>query len=110
MSSEFVTEISDESFAEALTASPEPLLLDIWGTKCGPCQRFLPVIEEIARENAGRFRVAKINIDHAGKVIEKYSVRGVPTLLYFKDGEKRDQTTGVIGKAEILCRLEALLG
>lgn len=103
-----VQELNDTSFDSFVSGSGNPVLVDFWAPWCAPCRMLTPVVEEIASENAGKFSVAKINVDEAPEVAAKFGIRSIPTLLFFKAGEKKDQTVGVTGKAEIVRRLEAL--
>jgi thioredoxin 1 len=108
MASENVEELNDSNFDNVVSGASEPLLVDFWAPWCAPCRMLSPVVEEIAGENAGKFKVTKVNVDESPAVSEKFGIRSIPTLLFFKGGEKRDQTVGVLGKAEIVRRLEAL--
>lgn len=109
MANENVVELSDSTFENVLSSATEPMLVDFWSTSCAPCRMLGPIIDEIANENVGKFKIAKANFADAPMAFEKFGVRGVPTLLYLKAGEKVDQTVGVSGKAEIIRRLEALV-
>ncbi|MBE2203277.1 MAG: thioredoxin [Chthoniobacterales bacterium] len=109
MSSPHVTELKDSDFESFLNGTSSPVLLDFWAPWCGPCKGLTPVIEEIASENAGKFVVAKVNVDDCPTAALQFGIKSIPTLIFFKNGEKRDQTVGVTGKADILRRLEALL-
>jgi thioredoxin 1 len=108
MASENIVELNDSNFDNEVSKISEPLLVDFWAPWCAPCRMLDPVVGEIARENAGKFAIAKVNVDESPGVSEKFGVRSIPTLLFFKAGEKRDQTVGVLGKAEIVRRLQAL--
>jgi thioredoxin 1 len=108
MGSENVVELNDSNFDSVVSKALEPLLVDFWAPWCAPCRMLTPVVEEIAGENAGKFTVTKVNVDESPAVSEKFGIRSIPTLLFFKAGEKRDQTVGVLGKAEIIRRLQAL--
>lgn len=109
MASENVVELNDSNFDSVVSGAAEPLLVDFWAPWCAPCRMLTPVVEEIAGENAGKFKVTKVNVDESPSVSEKFGIRSIPTLLFFKAGVKRDQTVGVLGKAEIVRRLEALV-
>jgi thioredoxin 1 len=100
--------INEASFEKAVLKSPLPVLVDFWAAWCGPCKMIAPVIEEIAKENGERFRIAKVNIDDEPALMQRFNVRGVPSLLFFKDGELRDQIVGVAPKKAIVDKLETL--
>ena len=108
MASANVVELNDTNFESVVSKASEPLLVDFWAPWCAPCRMLTPVVEEIAGENTGKFTVTKVDVDEAPLVAEKFGIRSIPTLLFFKAGEKRDQTVGVLGKAEIIRRLQAL--
>ena len=108
MASENVVELNDSNFESVVSAAGEPVLVDFWAPWCAPCRMLSPVVDEIARENVGKFKITKVNVDEAPIVSEKFGVRSIPTLLFIKGGEKKDQAVGVLGKAEIVRRLEAI--
>ncbi|HET9522845.1 MAG TPA: thioredoxin [Terrimicrobiaceae bacterium] len=109
MASANVIELDDSNFDSVIAGASEPLLVDFWAPWCAPCRMLSPVVEEIAGENVGKFKVTKVNVDESPSVSDKFGIRSIPTLLFFKSGEKRDQTVGVLGKAEIIRRLQALV-
>jgi thioredoxin 1 len=100
--------INEASFEKAVLKSPVPVLVDFWAPWCGPCKMIAPVLEEIARESDGRFLVAKVNIDDNPALMQRFGIRGVPALLFFRGGEVHHQIVGVQGKKAILEQLEAL--
>lgn len=100
--------INEASFEKAVLKSPLPVLVDFWAPWCGPCKMIAPVLEEIAKEGGDRFRIAKVNIDDDPALMQRYNIRGVPALLFFKGGELRDQIVGVAAKKAIVDKLEAL--
>ncbi len=102
--------INEASFEKAVLQSPLPVLVDFWAPWCGPCKMIAPVLDEIAKENGERFRVAKVNIDDDPALMQRYHVLGVPALLFFQGGELRDQIVGVAAKKAIVEKLEALTG
>ncbi|TSA31143.1 MAG: thioredoxin [Verrucomicrobiaceae bacterium] len=109
MSSPHVTELTDADFESFIKNAATPVLLDFWATWCAPCRMLTPVIEEIASENTGKFAVAKVNVDDCPGAASQFGIRSIPTLLYFKGGEKKDQSVGVLSKADIVRKLEALV-
>ena len=98
--------VTDESFAEVVERSAIPVLLDVWATWCGPCQKLAPVIDELAAEFANRVRVGKLDIDHNQGTASRFNVRVVPTLLFFNAGREIDRLIGFQRKSEITRRLE----
>ena len=100
--------INVASFEKAVLQSPVPVLVDFWAPWCGPCQMIAPVLNEIAREGAGRFRIAKVNVDDEPELMQRFQIRGIPALLFFSGGQLRHQIAGATGKKVILTQLEAL--
>ena len=100
--------INEASFEKAVLQAPMPVVVDFWAPWCGPCKMIAPVLDEIAKENGDRFRVAKINIDDDPALMQRYNIRGVPALLFFQGGELRDQIVGVAAKKAIVDKLETL--
>ena len=102
--------INEASFEKAVLQSPIPVLVDFWAAWCGPCKMIAPLLDEIAKENEGRFRVAKVNIDDEPALMQRFNVRSVPTLLFFSGGELRDQLVGGASKQAIVEKLSKLSG
>ncbi len=100
--------INEASFERAVIKSPLPVLVEFWASWCGPCKMIAPVLDEIAKESDGRFRVAKVNIDDDPALMKRCGIRGVPALLFYEGGELRHQIVGVAAKKEILDQLERL--
>ena len=100
--------INEASFEKAVLQSPVPVLVDFWAAWCGPCKMIAPVLDEIARESEGRFRIAKVNIDDDPALMQRFNVRAVPTLLFFNGGELRDQLVGGAPKKTIVEKLASL--
>jgi thioredoxin 1 len=100
--------INEASFERAVIQSPIPVVVDFWAAWCGPCKMIAPLLDEIAKEGDGRFRVAKVNIDDNPALQQRFEIRGVPTLLFFSGGERRDQIVGVGAKQAIVEKLEKL--
>jgi thioredoxin 1 len=100
--------IDEANFDNEVTKSTQPVLVDFWAEWCGPCKMIAPVLDEIAKEKAGSVKVGKVNVDDNQNLSMRYNVRAIPTLLFFKDGQLRDQVTGMTSKKDLLSRLEAL--
>jgi thioredoxin 1 len=101
-------EITGSNFETEVLKSDQPVLVDFWAEWCGPCKMLAPVLDEIATENAGRYKVVKINIDHQPELASKYRISAVPTLLFFSKGDVAEQSVGVISKKGILAKLHSL--
>ena len=94
--------ISDATFDEEIGSSSEPVIVDFWAEWCGPCKMIAPVLDEIATEQAGKVRVAKLNVDDNPDVARRFDVMSIPTLIIFKDGEPQKRLVGAKGKGQLL--------
>jgi len=92
--SEFVNEVSDQDFESEVLKASIPVLVDFWASWCAPCRMLAPVVETIAEQYQGKVRVMKLNIDDNAMTPGKYSIRSIPTLLLFKDGDVKEQIVG----------------
>ncbi len=95
-------ELTNETFDEEVGASELPLVVDFWAEWCGPCRMVAPVLEQIATENAGKIRLAKLNVDDAPAVAQRFSIMSIPTLMVFKDGVMKKRIVGAKGKGQLL--------
>jgi thioredoxin 2 len=102
--------VTDATFSTEVERAPVPVLLDLWAPWCGPCRMVAPVLEELAKEMAGRVRVAKLNVDENPATATRFQVRSIPTLLVLKGGREMDRIVGVQPKAEIARRLQRVMG
>ncbi|HSR71335.1 MAG TPA: thioredoxin TrxA [Kiloniellales bacterium] len=101
--------VSDESFETEVLKAESPVLVDFWAEWCGPCKTIAPALEEIAKEMDGRVRVAKLNIDDNPVTPQKYGVRGIPTLMLFKDGQVAATKIGAVAKSQLHDWVESVL-
>jgi thioredoxin 1 len=104
-----MTHISDESFEADVLASGTPVLVDYWAEWCGPCLQIGPALEEIAAEMDGQVTIAKLNIDDNPLTATKFGVRGIPTLMLFKDGQVAATKVGAVPKGKIVEWIESVL-
>jgi thioredoxin 1 len=108
MSANNIVILTEANFNEEVLKASTPVLVDFWAEWCGPCKMIAPLIDEIAKEKAGSVKVAKVNVDDNQSLSMKYNVRAIPALLFFKNGQLRDQVVGMTSKKDLLGRLEAL--
>ena len=101
-------QLSAESFNSEVLKSDQPVLVDLWAPWCGPCRLVAPLIDEIAAETSGRFKITKLDIAAHPELAGQLGVRSIPTLLFFKHGAVADQLVGAAPKKAILAKLEAL--
>jgi len=100
--------LNDSNFEKEVTQSNQTVLVDFWAPWCGPCKMIAPLLDEIAAEKAGLVKVAKVNVDENQSLSVKYNVRAIPALLFFKNGQLRDQVVGMTTRKDLLGRLDAL--
>ena len=103
---EHIVHISDESFEEEVLQSEQPVLFDYWAEWCGPCKMIAPVLDEIATEYSDRLKVVKLNIDDNPQTPPKYGIRGIPTLMVFKNGQVEATKVGAVSKAQLTAFLD----
>lgn len=93
-----VLHVTDQSFEQEVLKAKEPVLVDFWAAWCGPCRMIAPTVEALANEYSGRARIVKMNVDENQATPAKYNIRGIPTLLLFKDGQVREQLVGAASR------------
>ena len=108
MENSTVIKLDESNFDRELTQDDKPVIVDFWAEWCGPCKMIAPLLDEVAREKAGAVKVAKVNVDENQSLSFKYNIRAIPALLFFKNGQLRDQVTGVTSKKDLLTRIDAL--
>ena len=99
--SDSIVFLTDESFQNEVIESAEPVLVDYWAEWCGPCKMIAPILTEIASEYQGKIKVAKLNIDENPQTPPKYGIRGIPTLMLFKDGNVEATKVGALSKSQL---------
>ena len=104
-----VLEVSDATFDQEVLQSEQPVLVDFWAAWCGPCKAISPIVEGMAATYAGKLKVAKVNVDENGATPSRYSVRGIPALLFFKNGQVADQIVGYVPQEVIDEKIKSLL-
>jgi thioredoxin 1 len=105
--SEKIVHVTDDSFESEVLQSGSPVLVDYWAEWCGPCKMIAPVLDEIADEYAGRLKLAKLNIDDNPNTPPRYGIRGIPTLMLFKDGEVEATKVGAVSKSQLTAFIDS---
>lgn len=103
--SEHITELTSANFDSTISAGGVPVIVDFWAPWCGPCKAIAPILEELATEEAGNVKVCKVNVDNNSELANRYSIRAIPTLLVFKDGNVANQIVGMTSKADLKSKI-----
>jgi thioredoxin 1 len=106
--SDKIANLTTESFNSTVKSAATPVLVDFWAPWCGPCKAIAPVLEELARDAAGRLTLAKVNVDENHGLAARYGIRSIPTVLFVKDGKVQDQVVGAVPRAKLKEKLAAL--
>jgi thioredoxin 1 len=109
VSSDTIVHVSDSSFEQDVLKSGQPVLVDFWAEWCGPCKMIAPMLDQVADEYKGRLTIAKLNIDDNPRTPQRFNVRGIPTLILFKNGQVEGQKVGALRKADLAAFLDGKL-
>jgi len=109
MSSELIKNTTDASFDSDVLQAGQPVLVDYWAEWCGPCKMIAPILDEVSKDYDGRLKVAKMNVDENRDVPAKFGIRGIPTLMLFKDGQLAATKVGALSKAQLTAFLDGHL-
>ena len=109
MASEGIVTLSDSTFDESVGSSNVPVVVDFWAEWCGPCKMIAPVLEDMAKEYAGRLTVAKLDIDANPEITSQFGIRGIPTLILFKSGKAHAQKVGALSKSQLTAFVDSNL-
>ena len=109
MSSDLIKHVSDATFDGDVVKNDKPVLVDYWAEWCGPCKMIAPVLDEVAKDYNGRLQVAKMNVDKNREVPARFGIRGIPTLMIFKEGQLAATKVGAVSKAQLTAFIDAHL-
>lgn len=101
--------VTDDSFEQEVLQSEIPVLVDYWAEWCGPCKMIAPILDEIVSDYAGKLKIAKLNIDENSATPPKYGIRGIPTLMIFKDGDVEATKVGALSKSQLTAFIDSSL-
>ncbi len=108
--SDAVKNVTVDTFDQEVLQSSNLVMVDFWATWCGPCKIVAPVVEELAKEYEGKVTFVKVNTDENQDLATRYNIRGIPTLMFFKEGNMADQVVGAVPKAQLKSKIDTLLG
>lgn len=101
--------VTDDSFEQDVLQSEIPVLVDYWAEWCGPCKMIAPILEEVVDEYAGKLKIAKLNIDENSATPPKFGIRGIPTLMIFKDGDVEATKVGALSKSQLTAFIDSVI-
>ena len=105
--SEHIQHVTDDTFEAEVLQSQSPVLVDYWAEWCGPCKAIAPTLEQVAKEYTGKLKVAKVNVDENQEIPRKYGIRGIPTLMLFKNGNIEATKVGALSKSQLTAFLDS---
>ena len=105
--SDNIQHVTDDTFESEVLQSQNPVLVDYWAEWCGPCKAIAPTLEEVAKEYSGKLKVAKVNVDENQEIPRKYGIRGIPTLMLFKNGNIEATKVGALSKSRVTAFLDS---
>ncbi len=108
MASEAVLTLTEANFESEISNSTVPVLVDFWAEWCGPCRMLGPILDDLAKDQAGKVKIGKVNVDESQSIAAKFNVKSIPMLVFFKDGKAVDTVVGVQSKDALTKRLAAL--
>ena len=108
--SDHIVQVTDASFEQDVLQATVPVMVDFWAEWCGPCKQIAPALEEIGTELGGRLTIAKVNVDENPQTPGQYGIRGIPTLMLFKDGQLAATKVGALSKAQLTAFIDASIG
>ncbi len=107
---EGIVELTGATWDSEVLKAGGVVMVDFWAVWCGPCRMIAPTVEELAKEYAGKIKVGKLNTDENSDIASKYKIMGIPTIMFFKDGQKVDQIVGAVPKPQLKAKIDSLIG
>ena len=109
MASELIKHVTDATFEADVLQSAQPILVDYWAEWCGPCKMLAPILDEVSAAYEGKLQIAKMNVDENRDIPAKFGIRGIPTLMLFKDGQLAATKVGALSKAQLIAFIDQQL-